>query len=410
MNKVAVTSCGVVSPVGIGKANFWDALTNGRSGVGPITQFDSEQFDSKIAGEVNDFDPAGLLSVKEQRRIPRFVQFSLQAAQEAIDQAGIDFEKIDPYQIGTIIGSGVGSLETVEREHKVLLEKGPRRLSPFMIPMLITNEAAGHVAIRFGLKGPNLCTVTACASGAHAIGEAYRVIKEGKAKVMVCGGTEACIVPLAVGGFCALKALSRRNDDPAKASRPFDLERDGFIMSEGAGMVVLEEMEHAKKRGAKIYAELSGYGSTCDAHHITAPDPNGAAAAEAMKSALSEASFDKSQLVHVNAHGTSTLLNDRMETKAIKLVFGQKPKNIAVSSIKSMLGHTLGAAGAIEFISCCLTLEKNVIPPTINYEYPDPECDLDYTPNQTRELKVNACLSNSLGFGGHNASLLVEKI
>ncbi|MCF7886960.1 MAG: beta-ketoacyl-ACP synthase II [Candidatus Omnitrophica bacterium] len=410
MNKVVVTSCGVVSPVGIGKANFWNALIKGRSGVGPITQFDSEQFDSKIAGEVSGFDPAAFLSVKEQRRIPRFVQFSLQAAQEAIDRAGIDFEKIDPYQVGAIIGSGVGSLETIEREHKVLLEKGPRRLSPFMIPMLITNEAAGHVAIRFGLKGPNLCTVTACASGAHAIGEAYRVIKEGKAKVMVCGGSEACIVPLGVGGFCALKALSRRNNDPTKASRPFDRERDGFIMAEGAGIVILEEMRHAKKRGAKIYGELSGYGSTCDAYHITAPNPNGASAAEAMKSALAEASFDKNKPIHLNTHGTSTLLNDRMETKAIKLVFGKKPKNLAISSIKSMLGHTLGAAGAIEFISCCLTLEKSVIPPTINYEYPDPECDLDYTPNQARELEVDACLSNSLGFGGHNASLLVEKI
>jgi 3-oxoacyl-[acyl-carrier-protein] synthase II len=410
MNKVVVTSCGVVSPVGIGKVNFWDALTKGRSGVGPITQFDSEQFDSKIAGEVSDFDPTTFLSLKEQRRIPRFVQFSLQAAQEAIDQAGIDFEKIDPYQVGTIIGSGVGSLETIEREHKVLLEKGPRRLSPFMIPMLITNEAAGHVAIRFKLKGPNLCTVTACASGAHAIGEAYRVIKEGKAKVMVCGGSEACIVPLAVGGFSALKALSRRNDDPTKASRPFDRDRDGFIMAEGAGIVVLEEMEYAKKRGAKIYGELSGYGSTCDAYHITAPNPNGESAAEAMKSALAEASFDKNKPIHVNTHGTSTSLNDKMETKAIKLVFGQKPKNLAISSIKSMLGHTLGAAGAIEFISCCLTLEKSVIPPTINYEHPDPECDLDYTPNHARKLEVDACLSNSLGFGGHNASLLIEKI
>ncbi|MCF7869524.1 MAG: beta-ketoacyl-ACP synthase II [Candidatus Omnitrophica bacterium] len=410
MNKVVVTSCGVVSPVGIGKVDFWDALTKGRSGVGPITQFDSEQFDSKIAGEVNDFDPTTFLLPKEQRRIPRFVQFSLQAAQEAIDQAGIDFEKINPYQVGTIIGSGIGSLETVEKEYKVLLEKGPRRLSPFMIPRLITNEAAGYVAIRFGLKGPNLCTVTACASGAHAIGEAYRVIKEGKAKVMVCGGTEACIVPLAVGGFCALKALSRRNDDPTKASRPFDKDRDGFIMAEGAGIVILEEMEHAKKRGAKIYGELSGYGSTCDAYHITAPNPNGESAAEAMKSALAEASFDKHKPIHLNTHGTSTLLNDKMETKAIKLVFGQKPENLAINSIKSMLGHTLGAAGAIEFISCCLTLEKSVIPPTINYEYSDPECDLDYTPNQARKLEVDACLSNSLGFGGHNASLLVEKI
>ncbi len=410
MNKVVVTSCGVVSPIGTGKKNFWDALANGKNGVGPITQFDASQFESRIAGQVNDFDPSGFLSVKEQRRMPRFVQFSLKAAKEAIDEAGLDLADINPYQIGVIIGSGVGSLETIEKEHKVLLEKGPRRLSPFMIPMLITNEAAGHVAIRFGLKGPNLCTVTACASGAHAIGEACRVIKEGKAKVMVCGGTEACIVPMGVGGFCALKALSRRNSDPAKASRPFDKERDGFIMAEGAGIVVLEEAEYAKKRGAKIYGEIAGYGSTCDAYHITAPDPEGKSAAEAMKSALDENAFDKTKMIHLNTHGTSTSLNDKMETKAIKLTFGNSPKNLAISSIKSMLGHTLGAAGAIEFVSCCLTLEKSVIPPTINYEYPDPECDLDYTPNQARKLNVEACLSNSLGFGGHNASLLIKKI
>ncbi len=409
MNKVVVTGCGVVSPVGIGKVKFWDSLANGKSGVGPITQFDCQEFDSKIAGEVNDFDPSQFLSSKEQRRIPRFVQFSLQAAEEALNESGVNLETIDPYQAGVIIGSGVGSLETIEKEHKVLLEKGPRRLSPFMIPMLITNEAAGHVAIRFKLKGPNLCTVTACASGAHAIGEAYRVIKEGKAKVMVCGGTEACIVPIGVGGFCALKALSRRNSDPVKASRPFDKDRDGFVMAEGAGMVVLEDAEYAKKRGAQIYGELSGYGSTCDAYHITAPHPAGESAAAAMKSALSESRVDSSKL-HLNAHGTSTLLNDKMETNAIKLVFGKDAFNLAVSSIKSMTGHTLGAAGAIEFISCCLTLKNNLVPPTINHDHPDPECNLDYIPNQARELKIEACLSNSLGFGGHNASLLVKKL
>lgn len=409
MNKVVVTGCGVVSPVGIGKVKFWDSLVNGKSGVGPITQFDCQEFDSKIAGEVNDFDPSQFLSSKEQRRIPRFAQFSLQAAEEALNESGVNLETIDPYQAGAIIGSGIGSLETIEKEHKVLLEKGPRRLSPFMIPMLITNEAAGHVAIRFKLKGPNLCTVTACASGAHAIGEAYRVIKEGKAKVMVCGGTEACIVPLGVGGFCALKALSRRNSDPTKASRPFDKDRDGFVMAEGAGMVVLEDAEYAKKRGAQIYGELSGYGSTCDAYHITAPHPAGESAAAAMKSALSESRVDSRNL-HLNAHGTSTLLNDKMETNAIKLAFGKDAFNLAVSSIKSMTGHTLGAAGAIEFISCCLTLKNNLVPPTINHDHPDPECDLNYTPNQARELKIEACLSNSLGFGGHNASLLVKKL
>jgi 3-oxoacyl-[acyl-carrier-protein] synthase II len=410
MNKVVVTGCGVVSPVGIGKKDFWRSLANGASGVGPITQFDTENFDSKIAGEVADFNPSDFLSPKQQRRIPRFVQFSLKAAQEAIKEAGVDLARVDPYQVGVIVGSGVGSFETIEREHKVLLEKGPRRLSPFMIPMLITNEAAGHVAIRFGLKGPNFCTVTACASGAHAIGEAYRVIKSGQAKVMVCGGTEACIVPLGVGGFCALKALSRRNSEPAQASRPFDRERDGFIMAEGAGMVVLEDLEHAKARGAQIYGELSGYGSTCDAYHITAPDPEGRAAAKAMSSALAEAELGKDKPIYLNAHGTSTPLNDKMETNAIKLVFEKNLANLAISSTKSMTGHTLGAAGAIEFISCCLALKNSLIPPTINYQYPDPECDLNYTPNQARELNISACLSNSLGFGGHNASLLIEKI
>lgn len=410
MNKVVITGCGVISPVGINKKEFWNSLVNGVSGIGPITFFDTEGFDSKIAGEAREFDPSGFLSVKEQRRMPRFVQFALAASSEAVLDSGLDFDKIDPYQAGVIIGSGIGSLETIEREHKVLLERGPRKLSPFMIPMLITNEAAGHVAIRFGLKGTNFCTVTACASGAHAIGEGYRAIKHGKAKVIVCGGTEACIVPMGVGGFCALKALSRRNSDPTRASRPFDKERDGFVMAEGAGVIILEEADHARKRGAEIYGELSGYGSTCDAYHITAPDPEGKSAAMAMSLALDEGSFDRSKPIHLNAHGTSTPLNDKMETKAVKSVFGPNPKNVAVSSIKSMTGHTLGAAGAVEFVSCCLTLKNKVIPPTINYQNPDPECDLDYTPNQARQIDLEACLSNSLGFGGHNASLLVRKI
>lgn len=395
--------------MGTGKKAFWESLLKGVSGVGPITQFDASQYDSRIAGEVSDFDPSQILSPKDQRRVPRFVQFALKASQEAVDEAGIDFSSFEPFQAGVIIGSGIGSLETVEREYKVLLEKGPRRLSPFMIPMLITNEAAGNVAIRFNLKGPNFCPVTACASGAHAIGEAAKIIQEGRAKVMVAGGTEACIVPLGVGGFCALKALSRRNLEPEKASRPFDKERDGFVIAEGAGVVILEDAEHAKKRGAFIYGELSGYGYTCDAYHITAPDPEGRSAAKAMELALSQAGCGSSKAIHVNAHGTSTLLNDKMETKAIKSVFGADSKKLAVSSIKSMLGHTLGAAGAVEFVSCCLTLKEQVVPPTINYQYPDPECDLDYTPNCARRLNVEACLSNSLGFGGHNASLLLEK-
>lgn len=409
MRRVAVTGCGVISPVGQEKGSFWDSLVNGRSGVSKITHFDATDFDSKIAGEVKNFQPPAYFSSKDERKTPRFVQFALKAAEEAIKECGVDLEQIDPYQVGTVIGSGVGSLETIEREHKVLLEKGPGRLSPFMIPMLITNEAAGHVAIRFNLKGVNFCTVTACASGAHAIGEAYRIIKEGKATIMVCGGAEACVVPLGVGGFCALKALSKRNDEPERASRPFDLQRNGFIMAEGAGVIILEEMDHAKRRGAPIYGELAGYGATCDAFHITAPDPKGGAASKAMSLAMEEAGVSCDQKIYLNAHGTSTKLNDVMETRAVKNVFGPNAKKVLISSTKSMTGHTLGAAGAIEFIACCLALKNKIIPPTINYENPDPECDLNYTPNESRAEKVSVVMSNSLGFGGHNATLLVKE-
>jgi len=409
MRRVVVTGCGVVSPIGVEKNSFWEALVGGKSGIGKITHFDASEFDSRIAGEVDDFVPPSFLSHKDLRRTPRFVQFSLKAAQEALAESGVDSLGIDPYEIGVIVGTGVGSLETVEREHKTLLEKGPKRLSPFMIPMLITNEAAGNVAIHFKLKGVNFCTVTACASGAHAIGEGFRIIRQGKATAMVCGGTEACIVPLGVGGFCAVKGLSKRNNEPQRASRPFDKERDGFVIAEGAGMVVLEELEHAKKRGAHIYGELSGYGATCDAYHITAPDPEGGAACRAISLAMDEAGVNKDTKVYINAHGTSTQLNDKMETKAIKTVFGSKAKEVLISSTKSTTGHTLGAAGAIEFIAFCLVLKNKVAPPTINYENPDPECDLNYRPNEARPFEGEIALSNSLGFGGHNATLLVKK-
>ena len=409
MRRVAVTGCGVISSLGDEKNAFWDSLVKGRSGVGKITLFDAKEFDSRIAGEVKDFKPPSYLSSKDIRKTPRFVQFALTAAEEAIVDSGLNLEQIDPYRIGTIIGSGVGSLETVEKEHRVLLEKGPKRLSPFMIPMLITNEAAGHVAIHFKLKGVNFCIVTACASGAHSIGEGYRIIKQNKATFMVCGGTEACVVPLGVGGFCALKALSRRNDDPQRASRPFDQQRDGFIMAEGAGIVVLEELEHAKKRGAFIYGELVGYGATCDAFHITAPDPQGGAAGRAMSFALDEAKVCRDEKIYLNAHGTSTKLNDAVETKAIKNVFGDYAKDLFISSTKSMTGHTLGAAGAVEFIVSCLALKNKTIPPTINYENPDPECDLNYIPNKAKLVDIKIVMSNSLGFGGHNATLLVKE-
>ena len=410
MRRIVVTGCGVVSPIGVDKKSFWDSLVNGRSGIGKITQFDASEFDSRIAGEIADFQPPSYLSSKDIRKTPRFAQFAVAAAEEALAESGLNLEQIDPYRIGVIIGSGIGSLESVEKECKTLLTRGPRKLSPFMIPMLLTNEAAGHVAMRFKLKGVNLCTVTACASGAHAIGESYRAIKEGEADVVVSGGTEACICALGIGGFCALRGLSKRNDEPQLASRPFDLDRDGFVMAEGAGVVVLEELEHARRRGAFIYGELVGYGATCDAYHITAPNPDGEAAARAMSDALAEAGVGVDKTIYLNAHGTSTKLNDKMETTAIKLAFGKHAKGVHISSTKSMTGHTLGAAGAIEFIICCLVLQKKVIPPTTNYENSDPECDLNYTPNQARELDLEVAMSNSLGFGGHNANLLVKRI
>jgi 3-oxoacyl-[acyl-carrier-protein] synthase II len=311
--------------------------------------------------------------------------------------------------MGVLIGSGIGGLYTIEEQHKVLLNKGPSRLSPFLIPMLIVNEAAGQVAINFGLKGPNSCVATACASGSHAIGDAYRIIERGNAEVMICGGTESCIVPTGIGGFCALKALSTRNNQPQRASRPFDLERDGFVMAEGCGLVVLESLEHAKKRKAHIYAESCGYGMSCDAYHITAPDPDGDGAARAMQAALEDAQANPEDVDYINAHGTSTKLNDKIETLAIKKVFGKYSKKVMVSSTKSMTGHLLGAAGGVEFLLCCLAIKDGVVPPTINYEFPDPDCDLDYVPNTARDTKVGFCLSNSLGFGGHNATLAVKK-
>lgn len=410
MRRVVVTGCGVVSPVGIGKDVFWESLIKGKSGIARITQFDPSGFDSQIAGEVKDFDPSPFFSPKELKRTPRFVQFAIVSTYEALKDSFLNLEKIDPYRVGVIIGSGIGSLETIEKEHKVLLERGPSRVSPFLIPMLITNEAAGCVAIRFNIKGVNFCTVTACASGAHAIGEAYRAIKENKADVVICGGTEACITPLGVAGFCSLKALSTRNEEPERASRPFDRERDGFVIAEGCGIVILEELNFALKRGAPIYGELAGYAATCDAYHITAPSPDAEAPAKAMELVVKEAKISLEDNIYINAHGTSTPLNDKVETKAIKKAFGDYAKKLWISSTKSMMGHTLGAAGAIEFIVICLALKNKIIPPTINYENPDPECDLNYTPNQAKEVDIKAALSNSLGFGGHNATLAIKPL
>jgi len=407
--RVVVTGTGVISPVGNDTSTAFEALTKGSSGIGKITQFNASAFDAYIAGEVKNFDPSSYIPFKDLRRTPRFVQFSLGASIEAVKQSGIDFSKMDPFRVGVIIGSGIGSLQSIEEQYQVYRDKGPSRISPFLIPMLITNEACGHVAIHFKLKGVNFCTVTACASGAHAIGEAYKAIKYGEADVILTGGTEASITHLGVGGFCALKALSKRNDQPTKASRPFDAERDGFVMSEGAATLVLEELETAKKRNAPILAEICGYGATCDAYHITAPDPSGEAVARAIEIALTQAKVRKEDVGYINAHGTSTKLNDKIETAAIKRVFGSIAPKIPVSSTKSMTGHLLGAAGAIEAVFVIMTILKKVIPPTINLEHPDPECDLDYVPNSARAKEVSTVLSNSLGFGGHNISLLFKK-
>ncbi|MHB8155342.1 MAG: beta-ketoacyl-ACP synthase II [Candidatus Omnitrophota bacterium] len=408
--RVVITGLGVISPVGNDVASFWQSLKEGKSGVGPITSFDVSAFDSRIAAEVKNFDPTQYgISLKDVKRTAKFVQFAIAAAKQAVESSGLDLDKEDRNRIGVIIGSGIGSLHTIEEEHKIFLTKGPSRLSPFLIPMLIVNEASGLVAIIHGLKGPNSCIATACASGSHAIGEAFRTILYGDADVMVTGGTESCIVPTSVGGFCALRALSTTNDNPQKASRPFDRDRNGFVMAEGCGLVVLESLEHAQKRNAHIIAEIVGFGMTCDAYHITAPDPDGDGAARAMTTAMKDAQMDPSGIDYINAHGTSTKLNDKIETLSMKKAFGESAKKVMVSSIKSMTGHLLGAAGGVEFVTCCLVIRDGVVPPTINYEHPDPDCDLDYVPNTARKAHVSVCMSNSLGFGGHNASLIVKK-
>ncbi|MDD5128723.1 MAG: beta-ketoacyl-ACP synthase II [Candidatus Omnitrophica bacterium] len=408
--RVVITGLGVISPVGNEVSSFWGSLKEGKSGVGPNTSFDATAFDSQIAAEVKNFEPSLYgISPKETKRTAKFVQFAIAAAKQAMESTGLDLDKEDRTRIGVLIGSGIGSLHTIEEEHKVLLSKGPSRLSPFLIPMLIVNEASGMVAIIHGLKGPNSCVATACASGSHAIGEAYRTILYGDADIMLTGGTESCIVPTAVGGFCALRALSTRNNDPQKASRPFDRDRDGFIMAEGCGLVVLETLEHAQKRNANIIAEIVGFGMSCDAYHITAPDPEGSGAAQAMSMALKDAGVNPEEMTYINAHGTSTKLNDKIETLSMKKAFGSYSKKVMISSTKSVTGHLLGAAGGVEFVACCLAIRDGVVPPTINYENPDPDCDLDYVPNIARKTNVITCMSNSLGFGGHNASLIVKK-
>lgn len=409
MRRVVITGLGAVTPVGNDVPSTWKALLAGKSGIGRVGAFDPSALDSQIAGEVKDFNPTAYLSTKEVKRSEPFVQFAIGASVQAVKDAGLDISKEDPFRCGVLIGCGIGSMKLIEQQAEVLHTRGPKKLSPFMIPMIIVNMAPGHTAMTIGFKGANSCPATACASGAHGIGEAYRIVQQGHADVMLGGGTESCVTPLAMGGFCALMALSRRNDSPEKASRPFDKERDGFVIGEGAGVLMLEELEHAKKRGAKIYAEMVGYGMTADAFHMTAPDPQGDGAAKAMESALSDAKLNADQISYINAHGTSTELNDKVETLAIKRTFGDAAKKVAVSSTKSMTGHLIGGAGGVEGVISVLAIQNDRIPPTINLENPDPNCDLDYVPNEARKAPVETALSNSLGFGGHNATVVFRK-
>jgi len=409
--RVVITGMGVVCSIGQTVQELWTSLLAGRSGVGRITSFDPTDYDCQIAAQVKDFDPAPFFRMpKDARRSDRNICFAVAAAKQALDDSGLDLAKEDLDRAGCTIGSGVGGLTTFEEQFTILLEKGPSRMSPFTIPMMIVNMASGITSMELGLRGPNFATVSACATSAHAIGEAFRAIKHDDADIMFAGGTEATILRTAIGGFAAMRALSTRNDAPKKASRPFDRERDGFVMGEGSGIIVIEELERARKRGARIYCELAGYGQTADAHHITAPSPGGEGAARCIRRALETARLRPDQISYINAHGTSTQLNDKFETAAIKTVFGDQAKKVAISSTKSMTGHLLGAAGAVEMIVCAMAITHGAIPPTINYEYPDPDCDHDYTPNQARELKVDAILNNALGFGGHNCSLVAKRL
>lgn len=407
--RVVVTGIGVLSPVGNTMDAFWSSLVAGKSGVGLITKFNAEKFDSRIAGELKGYNAEALFGVKDARKISPFIQYAVVAVREAIINANFKMSETDPHRVGVVVGSGIGCIRSAEEEYQKFLDKGPGRISPFFIPKMIINEAAGQVSMETGAKGPATCSVTACATGTTCIGDAFKMIQYGEIDAAFAGGTEAAISVLGIGGFCALRALSTRNDAPEAASRPFDKERDGFIMGEGACVVVLESLEHARKRGANILAEVVGFGQTGDAFHSTAPEDSGDGAARAMVQAVQWGGNKLTDVDYINAHGTSTSLNDKIETRAIKTAFGDHARKLAVSSTKSMTGHMLGAAGAVEFAACVLAIRDQVIPPTINYTTPDPDCDLDYVPNQARRTKVDLVLSNSLGFGGHNATLAVKK-
>jgi 3-oxoacyl-[acyl-carrier-protein] synthase II len=408
--RVVVTGIGVVSPLGNDLDTLWKNLVAGKCGIERITQFDASTYDTQIAAEVRDFSAAeSFPSPKEARRTDRFAQFGIYAGHRALLDSGLDLNVANRDEIGVFIGSGIGGLTTTEEQHKVLLNKGPGRLSPFMIPMLILNMASGLFSMYFKLRGPNVATCSACATANHAIGEAWRTLKMGDAKAMFAGGTEATITSLGIGGFCAMKAMSTRNEEPQRASRPFDVDRDGFVMGEGAGVLVLEELEHAKARGARIYCELLGYGNTADANHMTAPAPQGEGASRCMRMALRNAGLNPTDIQYINAHGTSTPQGDICETQAIKTVFGEHARKLAVSSTKGATGHMLGAAGAVEMAICAKAIQSQVAPPTINLDKPDPECDLDYVPHTAREMKIDAVINNSFGFGGHNASIIARK-
>jgi 3-oxoacyl-[acyl-carrier-protein] synthase II len=407
--RVVITGIGLVSPLGIGVEKNWEALLSGQSGIGPMTRFDASAYSTRIAGEVKNFDPLEFIDKRDARRMDRFIQLALAAAALAVKNAGIDPALLEGERTGVYIGSGIGGLSTIEECHNTLLERGPDRVSPFFLVSIIINEAAGYVSIKYRSRGPNSATATACATSTHSIGDSYRMIVRGDADRMLAGGAEAPITPLGVAGFCALRALSTRNDEPQKASRPFDAQRDGFVMGEGAGILLLEELGAARRRDARIYAEIVGYGMNGDAYHVTAPAEDGAGAKGVMRRALADAGLDPSEIDYINAHGTSTLYNDKIETMAIKDVFGQHARRIGVSSTKSMTGHLLGAAGAFEAGVSSLCLAEQIMPPTINYEHPDPDCDLDYVPNAARPAQVRYALSNSFGFGGTNGCLILKR-
>lgn len=408
--RVVVTGLGAVTSLSLQVEDLWQRVLRGESGIHRLKLFDPELYKVKFAGDIYDWSPTGYVSPKDEKRLDRFAQFALVAGVDAVRDSGLDFSREDGFRAGVILGSGIGGLHEIEAQHQRLLQKGPDKVSAFTIPKLMVNAASGHVSIMYGLKGPNTAVATACASAANAIGDAFRTIQHDDADIMITGGTEAAITPMGIAGFSNMRALSERNDDPARASRPFDKDRDGFVLSEGAGLLVLEELEHARGRGAKIYAELLGYGASADGGHITQPDVNGTGAAKAMQRALADGELSPEKVVYINAHGTSTPLGDAAETKAVKMIFGEYAKRLSLSSTKSQLGHLLGASGGVELIFSVLAVRDSVIPPTINLHTPDPDCDLDYTPNEPRERDVPVAMSNSFGFGGHNASLVVGRL